>query len=361
MTLDEKANITRGFPGQCVGNTGAIQRLNIPALCFADAPDGVRGQEFVSGFPAGIHVAATWDRDLMYQYGYALGEEYRGKGINVALGPVAGPLGRIARGGRNWEGLSADPYLAGIGMGEITRGIQENGVIATPKHWLLNEQEFRRRPDSMGEAVSSNVDDRTLHELYVFPFMNSIHAGAASLMCSYQRANNSYGCQNSYLLNGILKTELGFEGFVVSDWAAQHAGVATANAGLDVVMPDGGFWGKNLTEAVNNGSVSVERLDDMVTRVLASWYHLQQDQGYPAIGVYSNTQKHMAIEVQGDHPSLIRQIGSAGTVLIKNVNNTLPLKNPKFLSVYGYDATVKSTPWQNPARFGGGYEVNFGW
>ncbi|KAJ4348848.1 uncharacterized protein N0V89_010227 [Didymosphaeria variabile] len=361
MTLEEKANITRGYTGQCVGNSGAIPRFDIPPLCFADAPDGIRGQEFVSAFPAGIHVAATFDRDLMYRYGHALGAEYRGKGINVALGPVAGPLGRVARGGRNWEGLSADPYLAGAGMGAITRGIQDNGVIATPKHWLLNEQEFRRRESDLGDAVSSNVDDRTIHELYAFPFANAFREGAASAMCSYQRANNSYGCQNSKLLNGLLKTEFGFEGFVVSDWGAHHSGVASANAGLDMVMPDGGYWGKNLTEAVNNGSVSAERLDDMATRILASWYQLKQDEDYPAVGVYSNTVKHQPIEVQDDHPELIREIGSAGTVLVKNVNNTLPLKNPKFLSVYGYDATVKSTPWENPSRFGGGYEVNFGW
>ncbi|KAJ4289861.1 hypothetical protein N0V90_011194 [Kalmusia sp. IMI 367209] len=361
MTLEEKANITRGYTGQCVGNSGAIPRLNIPPLCFADAPDGIRGQEFVSAFPAGIHVAATFDHDLMYRYGRALGSEYRGKGINVALGPVAGPLGRVARGGRNWEGLSADPYLAGAGMGAITRGIQENGVIATPKHWLLNEQEFRRRESNLGEAVSSNVNDRAIHELYAFPFMDAFREGAASAMCSYQRANNSYGCQNSKLLNGLLKTEFGFEGFVVSDWGAHHSGVASANAGLDMVMPDGGYWGKNLTEAVNNGSVNAGRLDDMATRILASWYQLGQDQKYPTVGVYSNTVKHQPIEVQNDHPALIREIGSAGTVLVKNTNNTLPLVNPKFLSIYGYDATVKLTPWQNPSRFGGGYEVNFGW
>lgn len=106
MTVEEKANITRGFRGTCTGNTGTVPRLGVPPLCFADAPAGVRGQEYVSAFPAGIHVAATWDRDLMYQYGKAMGSEFRGKGINVALGPVAGPLGRVVRGGRNWEGLS---------------------------------------------------------------------------------------------------------------------------------------------------------------------------------------------------------------------------------------------------------------
>lgn len=100
--------------------------------------------------------------------------------------------------------------------------MQDAGTIACPKHWILNEQEYRRNPETgLGEAVSSNVDDRTLHELYVFPFMDAIREGAASVMCSYQRSNNSYGCQNSKLINGVLKGELGFEGFLVSDWGAQ--------------------------------------------------------------------------------------------------------------------------------------------
>jgi beta-glucosidase len=181
-------------------------------------------------------------------------------------------------------------------------------------------------------------------------------------MCSYQRANHSYGCQNSKLLNGVLKTELGFEGFVVSDWEAQHAGVASANAGLDIVMPDGGFWGNNLTRAINNGSVSSDRLDDMVTRILAAWYLTGQDEGFPSPGIYSEADKHDPINVQRDHADLIQEIGSAGTVLVKNANNTLPFtKSTKFLSVYGYDATVSASPWSNPSRYGGGYEVNFGW
>lgn len=121
-------------------------------------------------------------------------------------------------------------------------------------------------------------------------------------------------------------------------------------------MPDGGFWGGNLTEAVNNGSVSLSRLDDMVTRQLASYYLLGQDKSYPAVSIYNNLQKHIPVNVQGDHAALIREIGAAGTILVKNVNNTLPLKNPTFLAIYGYDATVKAdqSVWSNPLRYGGG-------
>ncbi|KAJ4391555.1 hypothetical protein N0V93_005173 [Gnomoniopsis smithogilvyi] len=363
MTLDEKSNLTRGYTtGPCIGNTGSVERLGIAALCISDAPDGIRGQEFVSAFPAGIHVASTFDQDLMYKYGVALGEEYYAKGINVALGPVAGPLGRMARGGRNWEGLSNDPYLAGAGLGAITKGIQDRGVIATPKHWLFNEQEYRRTVTDAGEAMSSDVDDRTLHELYAFPFMDALREGAGAVLCGYNRVNQSYSCQNSKLLNGILKTELGFEGFVVSDWDGQHTGVASANAGLDIVMPDGGYWGQNLTEAVTNGSVSTDRLDDMATRVLASFHLLNQEYSYPLPSIYTSTQKHFAVDAQRfDHADLIHEIGAAGTILVKNVNGTLPFKKPRYLAVYGYDAVVKASPWENYLRFGGGYEVNFGW
>ncbi|KAK4165657.1 putative beta-glucosidase M [Cladorrhinum sp. PSN259] len=365
MTLPEKINVTHGHPlsGPCVGNTGSVPRLGVPSICFYDGPSGIRGQEFVSAFPAGIHLAATFDRDLMHAYGLALGAEYRGKGVNVALGPVAGPMGRIVKGGRNWEGLSPDPYLSGAGMGQVSKGVQERGVVSCVKHWLLNEQEFRRRfDDKYGEAVSSEVDDRTLHELYAWPFMDALKKGqAGAVMCSYQRANHSYACQNSKLLNGVLKTEFGFEGFVVSDWDGQTSGVASANAGLDLTMPNAGFWGDKLEQAVRNGSVGVERVDDMVTRILAAWYFMGQDQGFPTPQLGTNLDVREPVDVRGDHAKLIREIGAAGTVVVKNSGGTLPLRKPKFLCVFGYDAEVKAMPWDNRDRYGGGYEVNWGW
>ena len=184
----------------------------------------------------------------------------------------------------------------------------------------------------MGESISSNVDDRTIHELYAFPFMDSLKAGAVSAMCSYQRTNNSYGCQNSKLLNGILKTELGFQGFVTSDWDAQHAGVASANAGLDLVMPDGGYWGDNLTEAVKNGSVAESRLDDMVTRILAAWYRLGQDSGYPRVNFGAN--------VQANHAENVRACARDGTVLLRNEENVLPLSSPATIAVIGSSSVI---------------------
>ncbi|KAK6064867.1 glycosyl hydrolase family 3 N terminal domain-containing protein [Seiridium cupressi] len=360
MTTEEKLNLTRGYRGQCTGVTGWVPRLGIKSICLNDGPMGVRGQDFVSAFPAGIHLAATWDKSLMYDYGRALGHEYRGKGINVALGPCAGPLGRIATGSRNWEGLGSDPYLAEAGMTGSAKGIRDSGVIASLKHWLLNEQEYRRTPSVLGESMSSNVDERTLHEVYALPFMGAIRDGAGSVMCSYNRANNSYACQNSKLLNGVLKTELGFEGFVVSDWGAVRSGVATADAGMDMIMPtDEGFWGSKLLNAVNNGSVTEERANDMATRILAAWYHAGQDKDFPEITAVFHTKDNPSnelvredVDVRNGHHRLIREVGSAGTILLKNQNNVLPLKKPKYVSVFGYDAVVAPTPWNSPGSFG---------
>lgn len=135
----------------------------------------------------------------------------------------------------------------------------------TAQHFIGNEQETYRRPYFGVEAVSSNIDDRTLHELYLWPFADSVHAGVASVMCAYQRVNGTYSCDNSKLMNGILKGELGFDGFVMLDWNAIHQ-MTSANAGLDMVMPLGGSFGKNLTEAVADGAVTEERITDMATR-----------------------------------------------------------------------------------------------
>lgn len=151
-------------------------------------------------------------------------------------------------------------------------------MVACAKHFIANEQETLRNPflsgivPSANQSVSSNLDDRTMHELYLWPFYDAVKAGLGSVMCSYNRANNSYGCQNSWTLNGLLKTELGFQGFVVTDWFGQHTGVASAEAGLDIAMPLSFFWSfGQLESSVRNGSLPESRLDDMVTRTLAAW------------------------------------------------------------------------------------------
>jgi beta-glucosidase len=236
-----------GQAGPCVGNIVAIPRLNFTGLCLHDGPLGIRVADFASVFSAGVSTGATWDKALMYERGLAMGKEFKAKGAHILLGPVAGPLGRSAYAGRNWEGFSSDPYLSGIAMEETIKGHQDAGVQATAKHWVGNEQEIQRNPVydpnvttvKTSNALSSNIDDRTMHELYMWPFANAVKAKAASFMCSYQRINGSYGCQNSASQNGLLKTELGFQGYIMSDWGATHSGVASIEAGLDMNMPGG--------------------------------------------------------------------------------------------------------------------------
>jgi beta-glucosidase len=200
-----------------------------------------------------------------------------------------------------------------------------------------------------------------MHELYLWPFADAVHAGVGSVMCSYNQVNNSYSCQNSKLLNNLLKDELGFQGFVMSDWSAQHTGVASALAGLDMTMPGdtafntgASYWGTNLTLAVINGTLPEWRLDDMAMRIMAAYFKVGLTLNEPPINFDSWTldtygplhasigadiqQVNWHVDVRGDHASLIRNIGARSTVLLKNLNNALPLSKPKFIAVIGEDA-----------------------
>lgn len=376
MTLPEKVNITTGTGWSmdlCVGQTGRVDRLKFPSLCLQDGPLGIRFADNITAFPAGITTGATWNKELMYLRGKAHGKEARLKGVHVLLGPAMGPLGRMPAGGRNWEGFGPDPVLQGIAAAETIRGIQEEGVMATAKHYVGNEQEHFRQAWEWGlpNAISSNIDDRTLHEIYAWPFADSVKAGVTSVMCSYNQVNSSYACQNSKLLNGVLKDELGFQGFIQSDWLAQRAGVASALSGLDMTMPGDGLrwakgnslWGPELTRAVLNGSVPIDRVDDMVTRVVASWYQMGQDKwsdegpnfsswtndriGKLHEGSPSNEDKGVVnkyVNAQGEgkeaHSHLVRRVAAEGTVLVKNEGRLLPLDRKGWKS--GHEAKRKT-------------------
>lgn len=163
MTLAEKVNLTTGtgeLMGPCVGNTGSALRFGIPSLCLQDSALGIGATDNITAFPAGITVGATWNKALAYARGVALGAEARGKGVNIQLGPVVGPIGRKPRGGRNWEGFGADPVLQAWGGAETVKGIQANGVIATIKHFIGNEQEAYRMdiiPHGLVNLFSSDL------------------------------------------------------------------------------------------------------------------------------------------------------------------------------------------------------------
>lgn len=197
LTLAEKTNITAGtgiFMGRCVGNTGSALRAGIPQLCLQDGPLGLRNvpEGDNTAFPAGITAGATWDKDQIYARAVAIGEEFRGKGVNVHLGPSVGPLGRKPRGGRNWEGFGSDPVLQAFGGALSIEGIQSVGVIATIKHLIANEQEMYRMYNLVQPGISSNLDDRTLHELYLWPFAEGVRSGVGSVMIAYQAVSISF-------------------------------------------------------------------------------------------------------------------------------------------------------------------------
>ncbi|KAG9055779.1 hypothetical protein FS842_001235 [Serendipita sp. 407] len=343
LSLSEKVSLGTGVQwqrGHCVGNTAAISTINFPGLCLQDGPLGIRFADLVSVFPAGINAAATFNRDLIQQRGAALGAEFKAKGINVALGPAMN-IARIPAAGRNWEGFGGDPYLNGEAAFQTIVGIQSNGVQACAKHYINNEQEKNRG------SASSEVDDRTEHEIYALPFLQSVRANVASVMCSYNKINGTYACGNDKTLNQILKTEFAFPGYVMSDWWAQMD-VGSVTKGLDMSMPgdtayNSGqtYFGQTLVTQVQNGNVPQSRIDDLATRILASWYYLGQDSGYPAVNFdswSSSSSANQHVNVQGDHKTLIRKIAAASTVLLKNSKNLLPFNRPSSLAIIGSHA-----------------------
>ncbi|CAN6614793.1 hypothetical protein TRVA0_006S00452 [Trichomonascus vanleenenianus] len=372
LTVPEKVNLTTGIGwemGLCVGNTGDLPDKDFLGLCLQDGPLGVRMADLVTGNPSGIAAGATFNKQLIYERGNAIGAEHKAKGVDIMLGPVVGPLGSKAQDGRIWESFGADPYLQGVAAAHTVQGIQDNGIMANGKHFIMNEQELYRN------TISSNVNDRALHELYAWPFADIVHAGVGSIMCSYNLINNSYGCENSKLLNGILKDELGFQGFVMSDWEALRSGIGSAIAGADMDMPGGGlgipmgtsFWGFNLTQSIVNGSLPIERLDDMATRIMAAYYKVNLDQtrakrqamGEEGPNFSSWTQadedyeftlvkqgdiitvnKHVDVRTEQSRKAAY-QVAVEAITLLRNENNSLPLneKNlPKKIGILGLAA-----------------------
>lgn len=339
LSQSDKITIVTGVgweKGPCVGNTAPIPSIQYPQLCLQDGPLGVRFATNANSFTPGIQAGSTWDVDLVRQRGVHIGAEARGCGVHVLLGPAPGALGKNPHGGRNWEGFGSDPYLQGVMSAATIGGIQSQGVQATVKHFLANEQERNR------ETMSSNVPDRPMHELYLWPFADAVHANVASVMCSYNKVNSTWACENSPLLNRVLKTELGFPGFVVSDWNAQHSTALSATSGLDLTMPGsdfsgrgtGVYWGPALNQAVSASQVPASRLNDMVKRVLAGWYLLGQDGGsHPRIDMKASVSQQV-------HREGIRAVARDGIVLLKNEGGVLPLKKSAKLALVGSAAAV---------------------
>ncbi|KAE9402448.1 beta-D-xylosidase/beta-D-glucosidase [Gymnopus androsaceus JB14] len=304
-----------------------------------------------SQFPAGVTAAATWDRNLMYLRNKAMGQEFHDQGVHIPLAPVTGgPLGRTVLDGRAWEGTFADPYACGEASYQFTVGLLEAGVAPTAKHWIAYEQETFRDPFSIESAslqlpISSNLDDQTMHEVYMWAFAEAVRAGITHVMCSYNRVNDTHSCNNAKSLNNLLKTELNFQGSVVSDWGGQWNNLLSAENGLDISMPGQGFlgflgtfWGENLVALVNNGSITVDNLREKVVRTLTPCQSaspfIYNVEGPP---IWNGTIGFRDVRKPGT-AELIKEIGTSSVTLLKNIGG-LPLKKPRSIAVLGNDAT----------------------
>jgi beta-glucosidase len=302
------------------GHVNGDSSLCIPDVNMSDAGSGVVGlQQGTTVFPSGIAQAAMWDPAMSKQFGQALGREAFAKGINVMLGPGM-DMARIAVNGRNFEYGGEDPYLTGQVMAAAIRGIQTNPVLAEAKHYVLNDQEHDRN------TVNVHVDARTLHEIYLAPFEAAVKQGhVGSIMCSYNLAFGQHVCQNKNLLDGVLRRQWGFDGFVTSDWGATHSTAPSAKAGMDLEMnvapPQ--YYGTALGNAIAAKQVSVARLDTMLRHIFVPMFRY---------GLFDRpvvTQPDAFLS-QADTPAdraLARQMSEQSTVLLKNQGNLLPLDN----------------------------------
>jgi beta-glucosidase len=324
MTLQEKVSL---LAGSDMWHTVAIKRLGIPALKMSDGPNGARGGGSLVGgtkaacFPAGISLASTWNTDLVRRIGQALGQETRSKGAHVLLAPTVN-IHRSPLNGRNFENYSEDPYLSARMAVAYINGVQSEGVGTSVKHYICNDSEFERN------TINSEVDERTLREIYLPPFEAAIReAKSWTIMASYNLVNGVAASENPYLLTEILRDEWGYDGLVVSDWFMSVKSTApSVNAGLDLEMPGPGVWrGELLSQAVERGEVDEATLDTSVRRLLRL---------LERAGVFEHPEEPAE---QGndlpEHRALIREAAAEGIVLLKNAGAVLPLQKEKLHSV----------------------------
>jgi len=327
MTILEKVNMLHGACMSCpyVGLIPGTPRLGIPPLNQHDGPQGFRNVPFADGtstsWPGAMAMAATWDPEAVYEWGSAMGREFRGKGGNVQLGPGLN-LARVPVNGRNFEYLSGeDPYLGSVLAKPVVRGIQEQKVIACGKHYVGNSQEANRMD------VSEDIDERTLFEMYYPPFEAAVEAGIGSMMCSYNRLNGTFSCENPLTL-GHLKNELKFQGFVMSDWGATHS--PSMHQGLDMEMPVGSAT-SGLSLLGNN--VQMVDIDNAVRRTLRMMFEVGvMDEPLSAW----NSSLFKANVSTPEHMQLARRLSADSTVLLKNQDGVLPLPRGAKLALIGF-------------------------
>jgi len=339
MTLDDKlamvdgtgyASGTAGY----VGSVAANPRLCIPALNLEDGPEGVAdGVPGVTQLPAPVALAAAFDPSLARAYGSVVGREERGKGADVNLGPTVNIV-RDPRWGRAFESYGEDPYLSGQTAVGFIGGVQAQGVMSQVKHFAVYNQETSRNTP----ADDAIVSQRAIREIYLPQFQAAVsQAGAASVMCSYSTINGVPACQNGDLL-GILDDQWDFPGFVTSDWGATQSTAPSALAGLDLNMPGGAllgtdYYGAPLKAAVQDGQVPVSALNDMVSRILTEMFR------FGLIGRAPSGSLAATVTTPA-HAQTGRDVEQAGSVLLKDSGNALPLAAGRetSIAVIGSDA-----------------------
>ena len=322
MTLEEKITYIGGINDFFIR---PVPRVGIPELKMSDGPMGVHDYGLTTAYPATIALAATFDADLGLRVGAMLGDDARARGVHFILAPAMN-IYRAPMCGRNFEYLGEDPFLASRMAVSLIKGIQSKHVIATAKHFMGNNQEYERH------KVSSNIDERTMREIYLPAFEASVkEAKVGAIMDSYNLTNGIHMTQNDYLNNQILKKEWGFRGILMSDWDSTYDGVAAANGGLDLEMPSGKFMNvKTLVAPVNEGKVSVATIDEKVRRILRTameFGFFDKPQTDSSIPPYS--QPGRALTLEESRKSM---------VLLKNSGNLLPVDKSKTVAVIGPNA-----------------------
>jgi beta-glucosidase len=335
MTLDEKVSLLHGTGMSGLGpvsrlavhsNGGAgyvvgVARLAIPAIQMSDAAYGVRmsgeNGRYSTALPACVAGAASWDLEAAHEYGALIGRELRAQGYNMSLGGGVN-ITREPRNGRNFEYMGEDPILAGKMVAQVIKGTQDQHVIGDIKHYALNDQESGRN------AVNVNIDKRSMRGSDLLAFEIGVReSDVAAVMCSYNRVNGDYACENKYLLTDVLKKDWMFKGFVLSDWGGTHTTAKASAAGLDHEEPAEIFYGADFKNAVEAGKIPKAELDDHVQRILRSMF---------ATGVIDDPPEKSVVDVVGGF-EVAQKLAEQSIVLLKNEQNQLPLDASKLHSI----------------------------
>ena len=332
LTLEQKIELIGGVDSMY---TRPMPAINLPRFKMSDASVGVRTWGPTTAYAGGVGLAATWDTEFARALGESLGKDARARNVNFLLGPGVN-IARSAIGGRNFEYLSEDPYLNATIVVPYIEGVQSQGVIATVKHYALNNQEFNRH------NADADVDERTMREIYLPAFEAAVVKGHVdAVMNSYNLINGVHATQNDFLNIKLLKGEWGFKGVLMSDWDATYDGVAAANNGLDLEMPSPKFMNaKNLLPAVKDGLVKESTIDDKVLRLIRT----ELRYGFtdrPQLDPADST-----VSISGDKVALKGALESI--TLLKNDGHLLPLDASKIKTI----AVIGPDAW--PAIVGGG-------